>query len=250
VKDYFKELTRVKPSASRSESREIYYYGKGWNPELQAKTENNQEVQPGELKDMIEKAVAAGLKSKEYTVDPDIESIINQELGPINRNRPELHFLSDEAKSLEALSEKYIGKYSFIQKVPETMKDLYKLKKDIDEGKVPRPIEPNQEEEEESLPEAENDSKPEPDIEDKMDSDWEYENSNLGKFEENFTNDLDLESLLIREGNREIKSDEFLRHIPIRDKSPSGNDTKDRYRTHDDLWKKAKKDSDLWDKDA
>lgn len=241
---------RVKPSASRSESREIYYYGKGWNPELQAKKENDQEVQPGELKDMIEKAVAAGLKSKEHTVDPDIESVINQELGPINRNRPELHFLSDEAKSLEALSDKYLGKYSFIKKVPETMKDLYKLKKDIDEGKVPRPIEPNREEEEETLQEASNDQHPEPDIEDKMDSDWEYENSDLGKFEERFTNDLDLESLLTRESNREIKTDEFLRHIPIREKSPMGKDTKDRYRTEDDLWKKAKRDSDLWDKDA
>lgn len=254
MKEYFNELTRVKPSNSKSQSREIYYFGKGWTIN-QPKYERD-DIEQSEIKDLIEKAIAAGVKSNFYIVDPDIESLIHQELGSINRNRPELEFLSDEARSLDALSDKYLGKYSFIQKVPETLKDVYKLKKDIEDGKVPRPVEPNRiedleelEEEQPNEAEKQKQKQKEKEINDKMNSDDDYEDSEMGKFEETFSNNMDLESLLTRESHRDVQNDEFLRKIPISDKSPVGKKSKDRYRTQDDPWKKAKKDSDLWDKD-
>lgn len=232
MKNHFTELIRVKPASSRSQSKELFYLGKGWTVKHTLFQTDNPKT--AEL-------TTAADKSNLYAEEIDNQSI------SINPTKPEIHFLSDDAHILEALTDKYIGKYSYKPKVPETKKDFYKQN-------IPLSDKPNntvtlEDPQKDAESYQNNDNIQDevfPDLPIKINSDKDYRNSEMDKLNQTVHKSKNSQTIINPKTQTAISTEPLFRSNPMPNKSPLHNKSKDRYPTQH----KSKKVSNLWDKDA
>ena len=222
-KPFFKSIHRVKPNASRPQSRELYYLCRGWKlgtgPKVETSTEDN-------LAKLLSISKAANIE-----IDPKLEEEVRSKGLEIN---PEKYsFVNDESLMLEKLFEGK-KKPSFMEKIPETYEQIEKLVQEYKEGKaeLPESSEDYTTEEDEFQEQVEMEDMAQEAAEEQ--EDLHESDQEIGFQPENF---LTQDSVY----EHEEKAKKYERALKGR---PRTKDSEKEFRK----WAEAMKDSDLWDK--
>mmetsp|Transcript_5191 Transcript_5191/g.5159 ORF Transcript_5191/g.5159 Transcript_5191/m.5159 type:complete len:297 (-) Transcript_5191:24-914(-) len=135
--EFFSSVERVKPTASRTRSREFYYVGKGWRE----KWPQGREPTKSDLKDITEQYYAAGFK-----LDADMEKALIKEIGEFDKQNPKWKKMANEEEFINDFSKD--KPYSFNVDPPKDIFELEEYVKKMRKGEITQIKENTSEDEE------------------------------------------------------------------------------------------------------